>query len=655
MEKTRHLRIKIIFAVGTVLLLSLSVYSYLRINGLMKSATMVNHTNVVKLELESLFSEMKDAESSQRGFVLTQNKLFYEQYRHSVAMVGKRMKRLESLTSDNFSQRKNTVVLKVLIAKRLDFMKSMIRDANRDISVERWLQGRALMDNLRKQVDKMMHEEDFLLRLRTKSLIKESSITPLFTIFLIICSILVLIISYYGINRELKISNELKSDLETHKKNLQEANDSLQKSNQEITLSRYNKRFLTEFSEKFSNYKIQVEFFNSVVQYISDIMHMDYVLVGKIDHEDELQPTFHTLAVAKFGQLSENFSASFADSPFMEILDSESSSYPEDSQITFPKSKLLRQYNISGCLSYPLFDSDEKVIGLIAVLHQQSIEDAETLESVLKVVARRAEMELERIKNEEILEKKNQALEETNESLEKMNKELESFTYISSHDLQEPLRKIQTFVTRIIDLESDKLSENTMSYLTRTQDAANRMQNLIRDLLAYSRLNTEIFPTETANLAQLVELVKADLDDDITGKQAVIEVKGEPDVRIITSQFHQLLTNLISNSIKFTKPEIVPHVIIQNTVVDGKKVLFDHAIPGQKYSKLTIADNGIGFDNEYKTRIFEVFQRLHSMREYPGTGIGLAIVKKITENHNGFIMADSKPGKGAVFTIYLPF
>lgn len=653
MEKVRHLRIKIIFIVGTVLLLSLSVYSYLRINSLMKSATMVNHTNVVKLELESLFSELKDAESSQRGYLLTGHEAFLNQYRQTLINVERRTKRLDSLTDDNYSQRVNTNALKVLLDKRIRFMNGIVRDHQGKIDTQRWLKGRTLMDNLRKQVDKMMAEEDLLLRIRTKSLTKESSITPLLTIFLIICSILVLIMSYYGINMELKISNALKADLEEHKLNLQEANDSLQQSNQEIALSRYNKRFLTEFSERFSSYKIQTEFFNSVVQYIADLMHIDYVMVGKLETEGELQ-VIHTIAVVAFGELAGNFSYALTDGPCEQVIAGEMVSFANGTRKVFPKSKMLKQFKVDGYIGNPLFDTDGSVIGILSVMHRHPIADTETLGSVLKVVTKRAEIELERIKNEEILEKKNAALEETNESLAKMNKELESFTYISSHDLQEPLRKIQTFITRIIEVESEKLSENGKGYLARTRDAANRMQNLIRDLLAYSRLNIEIFPTEEANLRDIVAEVKTDLDEEIHRKEAVVEVKGHAHVTIIRSQFHQLLTNLISNSIKFTPKEVVPHIIVQNTVVEGKKVPFEHADKNQHYCKITIADNGIGFENEYKDRIFEVFQRLHSTSEFPGTGIGLAIVKKITENHGGFVSADSKPGKGAVFTIYIP-
>lgn len=245
-------------------------------------------------------------------------------------------------------------------------------------------------------------------------------------------------------------------------------------------------------------------------------------------------------------------------------------------------------------------------------------------------------------------------LEDKNDSLKKMNEELESFTYISSHDLQEPLRKIQTFISVLLDKEMAHLSDTAKNYLKRSQDNANRMQNLIRDLLAYSRLSVEIFPMESTNLAALVDEIRNDFTEEIHAKNVVIEVCGLPEVTIIVSQFRQLLINHISNSIKFSHPDRRPQITINHELVAGKDIAIDGIMPEMTYSKITIADNGIGFEPQYRDRIFKVFQRLHIDQQYKGTGIGLAIVKKITDNHNGLITADSIEGEGATFTIYIP-
>ncbi len=461
MERFSLFQIKIIFIAASVLLISLSVFSYFRLNNLLQSSSMLNHTNIVKLELESIFSRIKDADSEQRGFVLTKDTIYISQFKKTIANIRQRQEKLKELTLDNYSQRRNIEVLNQLIEKRIVHMEAVLKDVSQlpalKITTERWLQARAIMLELRKQTDKMVNEEHFLLRMRTKSLVKETALNPLFTVLLIMGSTLILILSYYAVNKELKISNNLKSDLE-----------------------------------------------------------------------------------------------------------------------------------------------------------------------------------------------------EKNESLALMNKELESFTYISSHDLQEPLRKIQMFITRIMDNEYQNLSENSKTYLNKTSESANRMQMLIRDLLAYSKLKTEIFPIEKTNLKLIVDEVSSNLEEEISEENATIIVKGSPDVDIIVSQFRQLLTNLISNSIKFASTERPLLITIENTIVKGSEIGEKNFPTELDFSKITVSDNGIGFEAEYKDRIFEVFQRVHSDWNYKGTGIGLAIVKKIVENHEGFIIADGKVNQGAVFTIYLP-
>ena len=241
-----------------------------------------------------------------------------------------------------------------------------------------------------------------------------------------------------------------------------------------------------------------------------------------------------------------------------------------------------------------------------------------------------------------------------NEELEKTNKELESFTYISSHDLQEPLRKIQTFAARIITSEHGNLSAKGEDYLKRIQSAANRMQILIDDLLAYSRASKAEQKFEKTDLQTIVDEVKNDLKEILEEKDGTIETNELCEVRIIPFQFQQLLDNLISNAIKFTKPGQPPHITIRGRVIKSSTININQILPQEDYCHISISDNGIGFDPQYKDRIFELFQRLHSREEYEGTGLGLAIVKKIVDNHQGFITATSELNKGATFDIYIP-
>lgn len=257
--------------------------------------------------------------------------------------------------------------------------------------------------------------------------------------------------------------------------------------------------------------------------------------------------------------------------------------------------------------------------------------------------------ELEKQVSERIKE-----LNQKNEDLENMNKELQSFAYISSHDLQEPLRKIQTFATQINDREAQNLSDSGKDKFRRMQNAANRMQTLIQDLLAYSRTSMQERIFEKTTLSAIIDEVKQDLEDDSLDKNATITIINDCDIDVIPFQFRQLLFNLISNSLKFTKENTLPKIIIECTVAFGAELGNGKLNSSKKYSHIKIQDNGIGFEEVYNEKIFEVFQRLHGKEKFDGTGIGLAIVKKIVDNHNGIIIAKGVLNEGATFDIYLP-
>ncbi|MRX68343.1 hypothetical protein SAMN06265349_103395 [Flavobacterium resistens] len=245
-------------------------------------------------------------------------------------------------------------------------------------------------------------------------------------------------------------------------------------------------------------------------------------------------------------------------------------------------------------------------------------------------------------------------LEQKNKELEKMNQELQSFAYISSHDLQEPLRKIQTFATQIMEKESENLSDYGKDKFKRMQNAAQRMQTLINDLLSYSRTNVQERIFEKTNISKIINEVKEDLKEEIEQKNAKIESLKNCEAKIIPFQFRQLLYNLVSNSLKFSNPENPIVIKINSEIAKGSALNNEILEAEMKYCHIRIEDNGIGFEQQYSSKIFEVFQRLHGKLEYTGTGIGLAIVKKIVDNHNGIITAKGELNKGAIFDIYIP-
>lgn len=252
------------------------------------------------------------------------------------------------------------------------------------------------------------------------------------------------------------------------------------------------------------------------------------------------------------------------------------------------------------------------------------------------------------------LDRINTSLSEKNAELQKMIQELEAFAYVSSHDLQEPLRKIRTFASRILEKENPNLSDSGKNYFRIMQNSAERMQALIQDLLAFSRVSVGDRKFETIDINQLVNEVKEEFRERLEETKAVIEIQGSGKVNVISFQFRQALQNLISNSLKFARPGVPPHVIIQCRTVKSDKVDFVKLMPKKEYNQISIIDNGIGFEPEYADRIFKVFEKLHSKDEYAGTGIGLAIVKKIVDNHHGFITVKSEPSKGTSFDIFIP-
>lgn len=252
------------------------------------------------------------------------------------------------------------------------------------------------------------------------------------------------------------------------------------------------------------------------------------------------------------------------------------------------------------------------------------------------------------------VQERTQQLLVANNELVRTNMELAQFAYVASHDLQEPLRKIQTFATRILETENDNLSERGKDYFHRMQASSTRMQQLIVDLLAFSRANVAEKHLENTDLNQVLQNVQEQLSDIIHAENAVIKSDVLPVREVIVYQFEQLFMNLIANALKFIGPERAPVIEIRSGEVPGAAIPLAGVDVTRHYQYISFADNGIGFEPQYKDRIFQVFQRLHNRSAYEGTGIGLAICKKIVENHKGLIDAVGKPGVGSTFIIYLP-
>jgi PAS domain S-box-containing protein len=300
--------------------------------------------------------------------------------------------------------------------------------------------------------------------------------------------------------------------------------------------------------------------------------------------------------------------------------------------------------------SIPRYTSTGDFAGYIGIL--QDISSEEVIKSSLeKIVLDRTE-DLRKRNTE--LKRAEKELQDKNRELEEINNQLSSFAHIASHDLQEPLRKIQTFSDRLFQIDGHNFSEKGKELYTRMNHSSHRMRALIHDLLAYSKTNGTDETYEVVDLNLVIKDVVNELDVKIAEKKARIENFGLPQLNVIRFQFHQLFLNLVSNAIKFTKEESAPHVVIKSEIVEGSQIPNDSIDTDGKYYHISVTDNGIGFESQYANKIFEMFHRLHGRSQYEGTGIGLAICKKIVMNHHGVITADGALNVGACFHIYLP-
>jgi signal transduction histidine kinase len=249
-----------------------------------------------------------------------------------------------------------------------------------------------------------------------------------------------------------------------------------------------------------------------------------------------------------------------------------------------------------------------------------------------------------------------------NAELRRSNEHLQEFAYIASHDLQEPLRKIQSFSDMLRTQQADELSPQSVDMLTRMRNAAERMSGLVSDLLMYSRLHTHHEPFEPVDLNEVMHVVLNDLDLLVQESQAKLTVGTLPTVQGHVGQLQQLMLNLLANALKYVLPGQQPVVNVSSQRVGNEALptVVQAALPDKgrvlkrQYWEICVEDNGIGFDEKYLGRLFKMFQRLHSRSQYAGSGIGLAICKRVVDNHGGGITARSTPGVGSTFLVYLP-
>lgn len=254
----------------------------------------------------------------------------------------------------------------------------------------------------------------------------------------------------------------------------------------------------------------------------------------------------------------------------------------------------------------------------------------------------------ERIASEEKVKQLNQQLLVSIDRLESVNKELDRFAFMASHDLQEPLRKIRLFASKLAIRYANTLDDVGKNDFERIQKSAERMQTLIHDILTFSKISENTGEFTPTSINNVVSDILSDLDDEIKIKNARITVAQLPVLPVNQELIRLLFHNLISNALKYCKPDIAPDITISSDPVP------EHVNGSQKYYRISVKDNGLGFDQKYAEEVFGMFKRLHHDAKTEGTGIGLALCKKIAEHHRGFIAALSKPDEGSTFILSIP-
>jgi len=581
--------LRVIFVIAVFILLFLSSIAYKHNQDLNESSKLVMHTYEINIQLERLMSAIKDAETGQRGYIITRNGRFLTPYIYSRDKVNTSFITLKKLTADNPKQQKNLQKLFGLITQRFTSFENCFKYSNPQTYDKRKLDnhmfgGRILMDNIRFQVDEMNDIEKKYLQKKLKIYDQEISLSPVFSISLFLAALTFIILAYRQISKDIK------------------------------RLKIFNKKLLissrlmaeSEVIGKFSTWQWDLD-------------------VDKIDYSDN-QYRLLGFKPNAFVPEKDTF-LNFVHPDDKDAVAKSMEGIVNNKQLPFIYYKITLPNN-----EIRYFKSTGKLLT-----------DQQGSHILLGINFD--------ITDEHLL---NVELQERNRELEKSNQELASFNHVASHDLQEPLRKIQTFISRVSDADKAVLSDSAKDYISKIEVSAKRMRVLIDDLLLFSRTNTTKKEFIKSNLNELLENAKSELTEIIDEKKATITVSKLPKLDVIPYQIEQLFINLIGNSLKYNRPDIHPEINIATEKVSSKDypdLLEQHS---KKFYKITFSDNGMGFDPQFKETIFILFQRLHSKTDYPGTGIGLAICKKIVENHKGHITADSILGKGSVFTVFLP-
>ncbi|MBD3581404.1 sensor histidine kinase [Flavobacterium selenitireducens] len=576
------------FVISVFLLFFIASISFKQISTLNRTQEAITYSLNIRVDLERLFSELKDVESANRAFVLTGDERYLEPYRYSHVSINKSLLAIGNKVGGNKQRQKEFDVLYKLINKRFETLRDNKIQARKykaddpEFLASLW-RGKMVMDQIRVQINRIISHETGILERQEADHRNEITFTPFTSSFLVIFSIAIFVLTFLTLKSNLKRTGSL---------------------NQKLRLT--NKTF--ENAER-----------------IGQIGHWQYDL-------DRQELTLSDNRYRLLGCETGEFEPTIAE--FLRFVHNQDRKRVEE---CFLKSRNLTPFAVN----YRVVRKDKKIRYFSTT--SQLIETKDGRQIIIGID-----------RDVTTQHRSTAKLEQRNNELRVSNSELSSFNHIVSHDLQEPMRKIQMFISRIDNDDLEKVSDTSRNYLSRIQSSANRAQKLIDDLLVYTRMNRNDKKAEPTDLNELLDNAKIDMAQAIEERHALIIADKLPTVKVTPYQIQQLFVNLISNSIKYAKENARPEINITYSVIDASQVQEINKPGGKKFHRIVFSDNGIGFEPEYEKRIFVLFNRLHDKEKYSGTGIGLAICKKMAESHGGYIFAKGDPGNGATFTVYLP-
>ena len=600
MRRSTAQQINLGLAIALLLLIISAVVFHFNIDRLQANEGWVHHTYEVQSTLEATLSTLKDAETGQRGYVITGDERYLEPYQTAIAQLDNHLNRLRSLTSDNPSQQQRLTTVETTIAQRMANIRETIdrRRTQGRIAAEQLIltgRGKALMDSVRQQIATMQAEESRLLTLRQQQSQRSFRQATNSMLIALVLDLLLLALVYLLFRRDRRLrqqetarQQQLMTEIETERNRLETVVRQLPVGT--VIADAESGRLIL------GNQQVQAILGHEFLA-VEDIMH--YREYGSFHPNGRpYEPNEYPLSRAlRTGET---------------VLDEEILYRQQDGS-----------FRVIRLSATPVRDRAAQIVAGVVTFY-----DITPL--------RRAQQEVQQLNA-----RLEQRVQERTAQLEEANEELQAFSYSVAHDLRAPLRGMQGFAEALLEDYGDRLDGEGREYAEFIISSAQRLETLIQDLLSYSRISRTDLQLRPIELDAVVAEAIAQLQTEITQTQAQVTVQPNmPAVIGHRSTLVQVVSNLVSNAIKFVADGVTPKVEI-SAENQGDRV------------RLWVVDNGIGIEGKYYSRIFRVFERLHGVESYPGTGIGLAIVRKGTERMGGSIGVESEPDAGSRFWIEL--